>query len=153
MWKPRAASVAMLDAADDRVEVRAIGQLELEAHLGHPIGSGDGVAGEDVDVVVGHGVGHDALVGAVQRAGHVGATLDGPLGRDDDVEKQVAEGDEALMEEFFDKGTLPKEDLVAGLTQAVRAGRLERVRALLAEDALIAAAIALTVLSRSFWQS
>jgi elongation factor G len=36
----------------------------------------------------------------------------------------VAEGDDALMQEFFDKGTLPIEDLKKGLRQAVIAKRL-----------------------------
>ena len=31
----------------------------------------------------------------------------------------VAEGDDALMQEFFDKGTLPVEDLKKGLREAV----------------------------------
>jgi elongation factor G len=37
----------------------------------------------------------------------------------------VAEGNDALMEEFFDKGTLPEiEQIVAGLKQAVREMRI-----------------------------
>ena len=36
----------------------------------------------------------------------------------------VAESNEALMEEFFDKGTLPQEDLVKGLREAVAAGQV-----------------------------
>ncbi len=36
----------------------------------------------------------------------------------------VAEGDDALMEEFFDKGTLPIEDLKKGLREAVLAKRI-----------------------------
>ncbi len=42
----------------------------------------------------------------------------------DKLVEMVAEGNEALMEEFFEKGTLPQEDLVKGLRQAVVAGRL-----------------------------
>jgi elongation factor G len=38
--------------------------------------------------------------------------------------EMVAEGDDKLMEEFFEKGTLPVEDLVAGLRQAVQARRI-----------------------------
>jgi len=38
--------------------------------------------------------------------------------------EMVAESNEDLMEEFFDKGTLPPEDLVRGLRQAVLAGRI-----------------------------
>jgi elongation factor G len=38
--------------------------------------------------------------------------------------EMVAEGNDKLMEEFFDKGTIPVEDLVPGLQQAVSEGRL-----------------------------
>ena len=38
--------------------------------------------------------------------------------------EMVAEGDDKLMEEFFEKGTLPEEDLRRGLRAALRAGRL-----------------------------
>jgi len=38
--------------------------------------------------------------------------------------EMVAESNEDLMEAFFDKGTLPQEDLVRGLRQAVLAGRM-----------------------------
>jgi elongation factor G len=38
--------------------------------------------------------------------------------------EMVAEGDDKLMEEFFEKGTLPVEDLVLGLRLAVQARRI-----------------------------
>ena len=38
--------------------------------------------------------------------------------------EMVAEGDDELMQEFFDKGTLPVEDLVKGLREAVLAKRI-----------------------------
>jgi elongation factor G len=38
--------------------------------------------------------------------------------------EMVAEGDDKLMEEFFEKGTLPVEDLILGLRQAVQAKRI-----------------------------
>jgi elongation factor G len=38
--------------------------------------------------------------------------------------EMVAETNESLMEEFFEKGTLPHDDLVKGLREAVLAGRL-----------------------------
>jgi elongation factor G len=38
--------------------------------------------------------------------------------------EMVAEGDDALMQEFFDKGTLPVEDLKKGLREAVLAKRI-----------------------------
>ena len=42
----------------------------------------------------------------------------------DRLVEMVAEGNEALMEEFFEKGTLPQDDLVKGLRQAVVGARL-----------------------------
>ncbi len=41
--------------------------------------------------------------------------------------EMVAEGDDKLMEEFFDKGTLPEVDLRKGLRAALQAGRLHPV--------------------------
>ena len=38
--------------------------------------------------------------------------------------EMVAEGDDALMEEFFEKGTLPVEDLMKGLRDAFQAKRI-----------------------------
>ena len=38
--------------------------------------------------------------------------------------EMVAEGDDALMEEFFEKGTLPLEDLTKGLREAFQAKRI-----------------------------
>jgi elongation factor G len=38
--------------------------------------------------------------------------------------EMVAESNEALMEEFFEKGTLPQEDLVKGLREAVVTGKV-----------------------------
>lgn len=38
--------------------------------------------------------------------------------------EMVAEGDDALMEEFFEKGTLPVEDLTKGLREAIRQTRI-----------------------------
>lgn len=38
--------------------------------------------------------------------------------------EQVAEGNDALMEEFFEKGTLPQEDLEKGLGQAIAERRI-----------------------------
>ena len=38
--------------------------------------------------------------------------------------EMIAEGDDALMQEFFDKGTLPEEDLREGLHQAIMAEKV-----------------------------
>src|SRR5688572_6185962 len=40
--------------------------------------------------------------------------------------EMVAESNEELMEEFFEKGTLPQEDIVRGLRQGVLAGKIDR---------------------------
>ncbi len=42
----------------------------------------------------------------------------------DKLVEMVAETDESLMEEFFEKGTLPHDDLVKGLHDAVKAGKI-----------------------------
>ena len=42
----------------------------------------------------------------------------------DKLVEMVAETNESLMEEFFEKGTLPHDDLVKGLHEAVRAGKI-----------------------------
>jgi elongation factor G len=41
--------------------------------------------------------------------------------------EMVAEGDDALMEEFFDKGTLPAEHIIDGLKQGIREMRISPV--------------------------
>ena len=38
--------------------------------------------------------------------------------------EMVAEGDDALMEEFFEKGTIPEEDLVPALHNAIREDKI-----------------------------
>jgi elongation factor G len=45
----------------------------------------------------------------------------------DKLVEMVAESNEDLLEEFFEKGTLPQDDLVRGLRQAVLAGKLHPV--------------------------
>ena len=42
----------------------------------------------------------------------------------DRLVEMIAESNEELMEEFFEKGTLPQEDLLKGLRQAVLAGKI-----------------------------
>jgi elongation factor G len=42
----------------------------------------------------------------------------------DQLVEMVAESDEALMEEFFEKGTLPAEDLAKGLRLAIQQGKV-----------------------------
>jgi elongation factor G len=45
------------------------------------------------------------------------------------IVEMVAEGDDHLMEEFFDKGTIPLEDLTPGLRQAIAARKIHPVLA------------------------
>jgi elongation factor G len=45
----------------------------------------------------------------------------------DKLVEMVAESNEHLMEEFFEKGTLPQADLLSGLKQAILAGKLHPV--------------------------
>jgi elongation factor G len=47
--------------------------------------------------------------------------------RRDKLVELVAESNEELMEEFFEKGTLPQEDLLKGLRQAILAGKISPV--------------------------
>lgn len=49
---------------------------------------------------------------------------DGATAAHEALVEMVAEGNDALMEEFFDKGTIPLEDLVPGLREAVRNRRI-----------------------------
>ena len=44
--------------------------------------------------------------------------------RHEELVELIAEGDDALMEEFFEKGTIPIEHLTAGIHEAVRARRI-----------------------------
>ena len=58
-------------------------------------------------------------------AGEVPATqADAAKAARDALVEMVAEADDSLMEKFFDEGTLSQEDLVAGLSKAVRAGKV-----------------------------
>ena len=38
--------------------------------------------------------------------------------------EMIAEGDDALMEEFFDKGTIPEEHLIPALHNAIREDKI-----------------------------
>ena len=85
-----------------------------------PIGKGEEISGV-VDLVTGKAV-------SFARDGNgKGKTVDVPDDMKDEVEtlrntliEAVAETDDALIEEFFEVGTLPTEDLVKGLRKAIR---------------------------------
>ena len=52
------------------------------------------------------------------------ALADAAKGRRDGLIEMVAEADDALMEKFFEAGTLTQEELTGGLAKAIRAGKL-----------------------------
>ena len=75
--------------------------VRMKAYLYDPDGSGKGKEAEiPADLQDAATKAHEALV------------------------EMVAEGNDKLMEEFFDKGTIPVEDLVPGLKQAVGEKRI-----------------------------
>src|SRR3984893_4967931 len=75
--------------------------ITMKAHLYTPDGDGKPKIEEiPADLAEAAKVSHEALV------------------------EMVAEGDDALMEEFFEKGTLPLEDLMKGLRDAFQAKRI-----------------------------
>jgi elongation factor G len=66
----------------------------------------------------------DDLSGAFQAVGVPEEFRDAERTWHDRLVEMVAENNEELMEEFFEKGTLPQEDLIKGLRQAVLAGKI-----------------------------
>ena len=77
--------------------------VAMKAHIYKPAEAGDGKpAIEEIPA---------DLAGAAQAA-------------HEKLVEMVAEGDDKLMEEFFEKGTLPAEDLLPGLREAVQEKRI-----------------------------
>jgi elongation factor G len=66
----------------------------------------------------------DDLSGKFQAVDVPGEVKDAAQAALERLVEMVAETNEALMEEFFEKGTLPHDDLVKGLREAVMAGKL-----------------------------
>ncbi len=97
----RGAVPAQLPIGAERNFRGAIDLVTMKAHLYDPDGSGrarvEEIPGELADLAR---EGHEKLV------------------------EMVAEGDDKLMEEFFEKGTLPADDLRKGLREALLAQRL-----------------------------
>lgn len=79
----------------------AVDLISMKAHLYEPDGNGKAKAAEiPADMAEAAKAAHEALV------------------------EMVAEGDDKLMEEFFEMGTLPVEDLVKGLRSAIAEKRI-----------------------------
>lgn len=75
--------------------------VEMKAYTYTPDGDGKGKAGEiPADLAEAAKAGHEALV------------------------EMVAEGNDALLEEFFEKGTLPVEHITDGLREAIQSRRM-----------------------------
>ncbi|HEY3120705.1 MAG TPA: elongation factor G [Vicinamibacteria bacterium] len=92
--------------------------------LGVPLGEEKGFVGvadlltEKADVYA------DDQSGKFQAVDLPAEVREGASGWREKLVESVAESNEDLMEAFFDKGTLPQEDLVRGLRQGVLAGKV-----------------------------
>jgi elongation factor G len=92
--------------------------------LAVPLGEEKGFVGV-ASLVTGKGdVYHDDLSGKFEAVEVPNETRDEATTWREKLVEMVAESNEDLMEEFFDKGTLPQEDFVRGLRQAVLARKI-----------------------------
>jgi len=97
----RAVIPVQLPIGEERSFRGLVDLVRMKAYLYDPDGSGKGKEAEiPADLQDAATKAHEALV------------------------EMVAEGNDALMEEFFEKGTIPVEDLVPGLKQAVGEKRI-----------------------------
>jgi elongation factor G len=101
---------------------RAFGRAVVP--LAIPLGEEKGFVGV-ADLVVGKAdVYHDDQSGKFEAVEVPAEIKDAASSWREKLVEMVAESNEDLMEEFFDKGTLPQEDFVKGLRKAVLAGRV-----------------------------
>ncbi|HWG16909.1 MAG TPA: elongation factor G [Acidobacteriaceae bacterium] len=99
-WGRQVAPV-QLPIVDEKGFHGVVDLVTMQAFLYEPNGSGHGEAGKIPDVVASDAkAAHEALV------------------------ELVAEGKDELMEEFFEKGTIPEEHLIAALHEAIREDRI-----------------------------
>jgi elongation factor G len=100
----------------------AFGRAVMPVQL--PIGSEKNLNGV-VDVVRLKAYTYDMGGSGKGKEGEIPADLkDAAQAAHDKLVEMVAEGNDALMEKFFDQGTLGEEDLQKGLRDAVREGRI-----------------------------
>ncbi|MGI9101099.1 MAG: elongation factor G [Terriglobales bacterium] len=117
MDRERADAGRMLDSV-----TAAFGRTAVPVQL--PIGSEKNLSGV-VDVITMKAFTYDMGGDGKGREGDVPANLrDAAQSAHEKLIELIAEGDDALMEEFFDKGTLSEEHLLAGLRKAVDARRI-----------------------------
>ena len=89
-----------------------------------PIGSEKNLSGV-VDVVRMKAYTYDMGGNGKGKEGDIPANLqDAAKAAHEKVVELVAEGNDALMEEFFDKGTIPEEHLIPGLREAIKEHRI-----------------------------
>jgi len=101
---------------------RAFGRAVVP--LAIPLGEEKGFVGV-ADLVVGKAdVYHDDQSGKFEAVDVPAEIKDAASSWREKLVEMVAESNEDLMEEFFDKGTLPQEDFIKGLRKAVLAGRV-----------------------------
>jgi len=97
----RTAIPIQLPVGSEREFKGVVDLIQMKAYTYTPDGDGKGKEGEiPADMVEAAQKGHEALI------------------------EMVAEGNDALMEEYFDKGTLPAEHILDGLRSAVREMRI-----------------------------
>lgn len=97
---------AQLPVGEEKNFRGVVDLVRMKAYTYEPGGDGKAKEGDiPADIAEAAGAAHEALV------------------------EMVAEGNDKLMEEFFEKGTIPLEDLVPGLREAVAARRLYPVLA------------------------
>jgi elongation factor G len=100
----------------------ALGRLVIPVQV--PVGEEKAFRGV-VDLVRMKAYLDDANGSGKAREGEIPAELQDAATRGHEaLVEMVAEGNDKLMEEFFDKGTIPVEDLIPGLSQAVKDRRL-----------------------------
>jgi elongation factor G len=89
-----------------------------------PLGEEKGFVGVS-DLVTGQArVFSDDLSGTFKEVGTPPETAKAAAALREKLVEMVAESNESLMEKFFEQGTLPQQDLVAGLCQAVTARKI-----------------------------
>jgi elongation factor G len=112
---------ASFDRAFERIE-KAFGRAAVPVAI--PVGQERGFKGI-VDLVAGTALGYPADGSGKPTSGEIPADVqEAARSWREKLVEMVAESNEELMEEFFEKGTLSQEQLAKGLRHAVAAGRV-----------------------------